>query len=64
MSATASGAESGVVLGAVVVFLLQQFGYLSLSELVPALEWLIAGIVVFGLFGGIAGALLGRRRGA
>jgi len=63
MSAGSSGAESGAILGAVVVFLLQQLGYLSLSGLVPALEWLIAAVVIFGVFGGIAGALLGRRRG-
>ncbi|HTW56010.1 MAG TPA: hypothetical protein VMG36_06150 [Thermoplasmata archaeon] len=62
MSAGSSGAESGAVLGAVVVFLLQQLGYLSLSTLVPALEWLIVGVIVFGVFGGIVGAILGRRR--
>jgi hypothetical protein len=61
MSATTSAAGSGAVLGAVVVFLAQQLGYLSLSGLVPAVEWLLIFMVVLGLVGGAAGAWLGRR---
>ena len=61
MSAATSAAGSGIVLGAVVVFLAQQLGYLSLSDLTPAVEWLLIFIIAFGVLGGIIGWMLDRR---
>ena len=65
MSAASQGAASGVVVGIVVVLLGQQFGYYSLSELLPAVEYLLVGAVVgailFGLIGWGLGHLYRRR---
>ncbi|HEV2429250.1 MAG TPA: hypothetical protein VGV64_05315 [Thermoplasmata archaeon] len=61
MSALTSGAGSGVVLGIVLVLLGQQFGLFDLSSTVPAVEFLIAGAVAFGIVGAGIGWSLGRR---
>jgi hypothetical protein len=61
VSAASSGAASGVVLGIVVVVLAQQLGFLSLSDLVPAIEYLVIGAVIGGVLFGIIGWGLGRR---
>jgi hypothetical protein len=61
MSATGSGAAAGVVLGLVLVLLAQQFGLAGLSDLVHAIEYLVIGAVVGGIFFGIIGWALGRR---
>ncbi len=63
MSATSHGASSGVVLGIVAALLAQQFGWIGLSELLPAIEYLAIGIVVGGLLGAGIGYALGRRYG-
>jgi len=60
MSAASHGAESGVVLGIVIVLLLQQVGSLDLSDLVPAIEYLVIGGVIGGIFGALIGWALGR----
>jgi hypothetical protein len=61
VSATTSGAGCGIVLGVVVVLLAQQFGFLTLSALVPALEYLIIGAVVAGILGALYGLQAGRK---
>ncbi len=61
MSSTGSGAGCGVVLGIVLVLLAQQFGLLSLSALVPAIEFLIIAGVIGGLIGAGIGYALGHR---
>jgi NhaP-type Na+/H+ or K+/H+ antiporter len=61
MSAGTHGAGCGVVLGLVAVLLAQQFAYLSLSSLDPALEDLVLGAIVGGILGGLIGWALGRR---
>jgi len=61
VSATSTGASCGVVLGIVVVLLLQQFGYLDLTNLTNALIDLGLGIVVGGVLGGVIGWALGKR---
>lgn len=60
MSAASHGAGCGVVLGIVIVIFLQQIAYLDLSDLVPALEYLIIGGVVGGVLGAAIGWALGR----
>jgi len=60
MSATTSGIAAGIVLGIVFVILAQQFGFLSLSGLDAAVEYLVIGIVVGGIIFGVIGMLLGR----
>ena len=61
MSATSQGAGCGVVLGIVFILLAQQFGLLSLSDLVTALEYLVIGAVVGGVIFALIGWALGRR---
>lgn len=61
MSATSRGAECGVVIGVAIVLLAQQFGYLSLSDLVPAIEALLVGGIVGGVLFALLGWGLGRR---
>lgn len=57
MSAASSAAASGVVLGIVLVFLLQQFGFLELSGIVLSLLYFVIAAVVGGaIFGGAAKA--------
>ncbi len=60
MSAASHGAAAGGVLGLVFVLLAQQLGYLNLSDLVPAVEYLFVGILVGGLLFGAIGMALGR----
>ncbi|MGA8710654.1 MAG: hypothetical protein WB786_05430 [Thermoplasmata archaeon] len=60
MSATSHGASCGVVLGIVIVIFLQQIAYLDMSDLLPALEYLIIGIIVGGVIGAGIGFVLGR----
>lgn len=61
MSATTHGAGCGAVLGIVVALLLQQFGFTSLSQLTPTIEWLVGGLVVGLALGALVGYGLGRR---
>jgi hypothetical protein len=61
VSATGQGAGCGVVLGIVFVLLAQQFGYLSLSSLFPAIEDIVIGAVVGGVIFALIGWGLGRR---
>ncbi len=61
MSATTHGLSCGVVLGIVFVLLAQQFGFLSLSEITPAAEYLVGGAVVGGIIFGLLGWWLGHR---
>jgi hypothetical protein len=61
MSATSQGAGSGVVLGIVFVLLAQQLAYISLSDLLPAIEYIVIGAVVGGVLFALIGWALGRR---
>lgn len=62
MTGAGGAASSGVVLGLVVVFLLQQFGYLSLSDLWPGvILYLLLGAILGGVFGYLVGRQLTRR---
>ena len=61
MSSTTSGFASGVILGLVVAVLAQQFGFISLSGVVSAVQNLAIGAVVGAVVGGLIGWLLGRR---
>lgn len=60
MSSTTHGAGCGVVLGICLIVLIQQFGYLNLSDIVPTIEYLVIGIVVGGVLGALIGWALGR----
>jgi hypothetical protein len=60
VSAASHGASCGVVLGIVLVIFLQQIAYLDLSDLVPAIEYLVIGGVVGGVLGTLIGWVLGR----
>jgi len=62
MSGATSAAGSGAVLGAVVVFLVQQLGYVSLSSLFTGVLYLVVALVVGGLLGGIVGRALTRHQ--
>ena len=61
MSATSQAAGSGAVLGIVLVFLLQQFGVLALSDLVLSLVFFVVAAVVGGVLCGLAARRAGRR---
>jgi NhaP-type Na+/H+ or K+/H+ antiporter len=61
MSATRHGAGAGVVLGLVAVLLAQEFGFLDMTSLLPAIEDLVVGAVVGGLLGAVIGWALGKR---
>lgn len=61
MSAATHGAGCGAVLGLVVPLLVQQFGFISLSQLDATLEWLVGGLVVGLVLGAVIGYGLGRR---
>jgi hypothetical protein len=61
MSATGGGAASGVVLGIVLVLLAQQLGYIGLSDLDSAIEYIVIAGVVLGILGALIGWGLGRR---
>ena len=60
MSAATHGAGCGVVLGIVIVIFLQQIAVFDLSDLVPALEYLLIGAVIGGALGTLIGWALGR----
>lgn len=60
MSAASHGAGCGVVLGIVIVIFLQQISYLDLSDLAPAIEYLLIGAIVGGVLGAAIGWALGR----
>jgi hypothetical protein len=62
VSGASSAAGSGAVLGAVVVFLVQQLGWLSLSSLLTGAIYLVIGLVVGGILGGLAGWALTRNQ--
>jgi len=61
VSATGAGAAAGVVLGLVLVLLAQQLGFLGLSDLLPAIEYLVVGAVVGGILFALFGWAMGRR---
>ncbi len=61
MSATTSGVAAGIVLGIVGVLLAQQLGFLGLSDLVRAIEYLVVAAIVGGILFGVIGWALGRR---
>jgi hypothetical protein len=61
VSATTSGMITGIILGLVFVLLAQEFGFLSLSGLVAAVEYLLIGAIVGGAVFAVIGWLLGRR---
>jgi O-antigen/teichoic acid export membrane protein len=61
MSATTSGMITGIILGLVFVLLAQEFGFLSLSGLDAAVEYLVIGAVIGGVVFAVIGWLLGRR---
>lgn len=61
MSAATHGAGCGAVLGIVLALLLQQFGFISLSDLIPTVEWLVGGLIVGLALGAVIGMALGRR---
>jgi hypothetical protein len=59
MAGGASGAGSGAVLGAALVFLAQQFGYLDFSSgILNPIVLLVIVMVVFAVLGGIVGMVL------
>jgi len=62
MSGTTSAAGSGAVLGAVVVFLVQQLGYVSLSSFTTGLIYVVIGLLAGGILGGLIGRALTRNR--
>jgi hypothetical protein len=61
VSDVGTAVSSGAVLGAVVVFLLQQFSAVSLSGFEGGTIYLVVGIVLGGIFGGLIGRQLLRR---
>ncbi|MFZ3356001.1 MAG: hypothetical protein WA549_04495, partial [Thermoplasmata archaeon] len=61
MSATTGGLTCGVILGLVFVLLVQEFGYVSLSGIDAAVEYLVIGAAVGGVVFALIGWLLGRR---
>ena len=61
MSAGGQGAGAGVVIGICAVLLGQQLALFSLSDLVPAIEYLVVGAIIGGVLFGLIGWGLGRR---
>jgi tetrahydromethanopterin S-methyltransferase subunit C len=61
VSATSQGVGAGIVIGICAVLLGQQFSLFSLSDLTPAIEYLVIGAVVGGVIFGVIGWGLGRR---
>jgi len=61
MSAASSAASSGAVLGIVLVFLLQQFGVLALSDIITSILYFAIAAVVGGVLFGISARMAGRR---
>ncbi|MGB6501395.1 MAG: hypothetical protein WBG19_08365 [Thermoplasmata archaeon] len=62
MSGASSAAGSGCVLGAAAIFLIQQLGWISLSGLETGAIYLIVGLILGGIFGGLAGWALTRNQ--
>jgi ABC-type thiamin/hydroxymethylpyrimidine transport system permease subunit len=60
VSGATSAGGSGAVFGVVVVFLLQQLGYISLSGLEWGIIYLLIGLIVGGILGGLIGWALTR----
>ena len=60
MSHASSAASSGAVLGIVLVFLTQQFGWLPLSTLFLSALFLAIGAIVGGVVFGVAAKVAGR----
>ncbi len=61
MNVAPQTATSGAVLGAVAVLLLQQLGFLSLSQLLDAVVWIVVGVVVGAVVFGLIGRAADRR---
>jgi hypothetical protein len=61
VSAAGQGAGAGVVIGICAVLLGQQLALFSLSDLVPAIEYIVIGAIIGGVFFGLIGWGLGRR---
>jgi ABC-type Fe3+ transport system permease subunit len=61
MSATSQAAGSGAVIGIALVFLLQQFGVLALSDLVTSVVLVVVAAVVGGVICGLGARRAGRR---
>lgn len=60
MSEASSAATSGVVLGIVLVFLLQQFGVISLTSLFTSILYFAIAAVIGGVMFGAAAVAAGR----
>lgn len=60
MSEASSAATSGVVLGIVLVFLLQQFGVISLTSLFTSILYFAIAAVIGGVVFGAAAVAAGR----
>jgi len=63
VSAASSAASSGAVLGIVIVFLVQQFGWVPLTSIVTSVIYFAVAAIVGGVVFGLA-ARAARRRGA
>jgi hypothetical protein len=61
VSAASSAASSGAVLGIVLVFLAQQFGYLALTGIVASVIYFAVAAIVGGVVFGVAARAAGRR---
>jgi predicted RND superfamily exporter protein len=61
MRSLTSGLVGGIILGLVFALLAQQFGFISLSGIISAIQNLAIGAVVGGVVGALVGWLLGRR---
>jgi len=61
MSATSQATSSGVVFGIVLVFLLQQFGLLALSDLLMSVLYFAVAAIVGGVVCGLAARRAGRK---
>ncbi len=61
MSAVSSAAGSGVVLGIVLVFLVQQFGFLGLTDLLVSLLYFALVAALCGIICGFAASVVARR---
>jgi len=60
VSAASSAAASGVVLGIVLVFLAQQFGWLPLTDLLTSIFYFAIAVIVGGVVFGVPAKIAGR----
>jgi hypothetical protein len=60
VSSASSAASSGAVLGIVLVFLAQQFGFLALTGIVYSILYFAVAAIVLGVVFGVAARLAGR----